>query len=212
MSRSWALVLAGDVALYELIMRRHNQRLFRLARTTVLRDDAEAEDVMQDAYVRAFEKLDQFRGHSRFSTWLARIALYEAMARQRKGRRVVALGAEGARPEDAYQRPGDTSERRSPESDAFNSELRRALEHAVDSLPESLRLAFVARHVEDMSTVEAAEALGVSPSALKVRLHRARERLRAELERRVGIATPELFEFGGKRCDRVVARVLERIE
>ncbi|HVS64270.1 MAG TPA: RNA polymerase sigma factor [Thermoanaerobaculia bacterium] len=208
-------VLGGETALYEILMRRYNRRLFRIARS-VLRDPAEAEDVMQDAYVRAFEKLEQFEGTARFSTWLTRIALYEALARKRKARRVVGLPDPDSEPDAvaggaAWTSFGDPPARHSQEEGAFHAELRAALEAALDALPESLRLAFLTRHVEGMSTAEAAECLGVSESALKVRLHRARERLRGDLERRMGEVTKELYAFGGERCDRVVARVLGRI-
>jgi RNA polymerase sigma-70 factor (ECF subfamily) len=205
-------VLEGDTALYEVLMRRYNRRLFRIARS-VLGDPAEAEDVMQDAYVRAFEKLAQFEGKAPFSTWLTRIALYEAMSRKRRGHRLVALPEpEAARaPPEAGGLPPLRSSASSPEHDAFATELRAALEAAVDRLPESLRLAFLTRDVEGMSTAEAAASLGLSEAAVKVRLHRARERLRADLERRIGTVTAEMYAFGGDRCDRVIARTLERI-
>lgn len=184
-------------------MRRHNQRLFRLARA-VVRDDREAEDVVQEAYVRAFTNLDQFAGRARFATWLSRIALHEALARVRRGRRFAALPEEVTLSDLPNPRPG-------PEDHAANRELAAALAAAVDALPESHRAVFVLRDVEGMSTAETAEVLGLSVPNVKVRLHRARAALRADLERRLGGEVPRLWSFDGERCDRVVAGVLERV-
>lgn len=184
-------------------MRRHNQRLFRLARA-VVRDDREAEDVVQEAYVRAFTHLDQFAGRARFATWLSRIALHEALARVRRGRRFAALPEEETLSDLQNPRPG-------PEDRASNRELAAALAAAVDTLPESHRAVFVLREVEGLSTAETAEVLGLSEPNVKVRLHRARAALRADLERRLGGEVPRLWAFDGERCDRVVAGVVERL-
>jgi RNA polymerase sigma-70 factor, ECF subfamily len=192
----------GDEAAFGLLMRRHNQRLYRLARA-VVRDDREAEDVVQEAYVRAFAHRDQFAGRALFSTWLSRIALHEALARVRRGRRFAALPEEETL-SDLPARPG-------PEDRAANRELAAALAAAVDSLPESHRAVFVLRHVEGLSTAETAEVLGLTQPNVKVRLHRARASLRAELERRLGGEVPRLWSFAGERCDRVVAGVLARL-
>jgi RNA polymerase sigma-70 factor, ECF subfamily len=185
-------------------MRRHNQRLFRLARS-VVRDDREAEDVVQEAYLRAFTHLDQFAGRARFATWLSRIALHEALARVRRGRRFAAL------PEEETLSDLPASPRSGPEDRAANRELAAALAAAVDALPESHRAVFVLREVEGLSTAETAEVLGLSQPNVKVRLHRARAALRADLERRLGGEIPRLWAFDGERCDRVVAGVVERL-
>lgn len=204
-----ARVTAGDRALFEVLMRRHNQRLFRVARS-ILGDDAGAEDVMQEAYVRAFENLDQFAGRARFSTWLTKIAVHEALARRRRGRRLVGLpAAEDLDRELAAER--GNGEPPSPEEESARGELRETLRRAVDALPSTLRVVFVLREVEKLSTAETAAALGLGESAVKVRLHRARRALRDDLERRIGATAGDLYAFYAPRCDRVVAAVLERI-
>ncbi|MGH7298352.1 MAG: RNA polymerase sigma factor [Polyangiaceae bacterium] len=193
-----ALVRAGDVALFEVLMRRHNQRLFRVARA-ITGDPDEAEDVMQEAYVRAFYRLDQFEGRARFSTWLTKIAAHEASARRRRRAR--------ARPLDAEMAGGGVD----PGDGAAVRELQALIEAAVDGLPAPLRVAFTLREVEGLSTAEAAECLELSEDALKVRLHRARASLRREVARRLGDAAREVYTFRLARCDRVVARVFARI-
>jgi RNA polymerase sigma-70 factor (ECF subfamily) len=190
-------VRAGDRALFEVVMRRHNQRLYRAARA-ILRDDAEAEDVMQHAYVQAFACLDQFDGRGRFAAWLTRIAVHEALARVRH--RARELPFDGA--ETASVRALD------PERSAVAQELRRLLEAAIDALPDAQRIVFVLRDVEGLSTSEAAVALGIREIAVRARLHRARSLLRREL-RACGAASA--FPFHAPRCDRVVAAVLARI-
>lgn len=195
---------AGEAGAFAELMRRHNQRLFRLARA-VVRDDREAEDVVQEAYVRAFTHLDRFEGRARFATWLSRIALHEALARVRRGRRFAALGEE----ETVSDLPASLP--RGPEERAANRELAAALAAAVDALPESHRAVFVLREVEGLSTAETAEVLGLSEPNVKVRLHRARAALRADLERRLGGEVPRLWSFAGERCDRVVTGVMEKL-
>jgi len=196
-----ARVRAGEGALFELLMRRHNQRVFRAARA-VLRDDGEAEDVVQDAFVRAYRALDGFEGRAAFATWLTRIAVNEALARRRARIRT--------RPalEPAMSLPASTPD---PERDAGDAELGRLLTAAVDGLPESLRVVFVLRDVEGLDTAETASCLDLSQAAVKVRLHRARHALRVELDRRLGAETRALFGFGAARCDRAVAAVLARL-
>ncbi|MBP7149578.1 MAG: RNA polymerase sigma factor [Acidobacteria bacterium] len=198
-----ARVCAGETQLFELLMRRYNQRLFRAARA-VLRDDAEAEDVLQEAWVRAFAALGRFEGRASVGTWLVRIALHEAFARRRRRQRFVALGTEDDMGLETT--PGD-----SPEARASTRELRAALAGAIDALPEGLRVAFVLREVEGLSTAETAEALGLSPDNVKVRLHRARAALRRGLERVLGTELRAVHGFDGARCDRVVAAVMARI-
>lgn len=195
---------AGDEASFSLLMRRHNQRLFRLARA-VVRDAREAEDVVQEAYVRAFTHLDRFEGRARFATWLSRIALHEALARVRRVRRFAAVEKEVTLSDLPAARPPG------PEEQAANRELASALAAAVDGLPESHRAVFVLREVEGLSTAETAGVLGLSEPNVKVRLHRARAALRSDLERRLGGEVPRLWSFAGERCDRVVTAVLARL-
>lgn len=200
-------VLAGEPALYELLMRRYNQRLFRAARA-VVKDDAEAEDVMQDAYVRAWFHLAQFKAEAKFSSWITRIAINEALARLRRTGRLTDLElVENADPASLPMPTGAPG----PEQEAFTGELKRLLETSIEALPIASRAAFVLRHVEGLSTTETAECLEISEQALKTRLHRARTLLREELFSRVGPAAAETFAFHAPRCDRVVAAVLKSI-
>jgi RNA polymerase sigma-70 factor (ECF subfamily) len=199
-------VLGGDTALFELLMRRYNERVYRAARS-ILRDDAEAEDVMQQAYVNAFTHLHQFNGSARFSTWLTRIAINEALARVRRRGRYEAYD-EGTSNVEPFMRqtPSDN-----PERQAFSHELRDLLESAVDTLPHGTREVFVMREVEGLSTSETAECLGVSEDVIKTRLSRGRATLRRVLMERTGAAAGEAFRFERPRCDRVVAQVMARI-
>ncbi len=210
-------VTAGEKELFELLMRRHNQRLFRIARG-VVDSDLEAEDVLQDAWVRAFEHLAEFRGEAKLTTWLSKIALYEALARKRRAHRFVGLSrVESAGVEDPWMNAWKSNAEEpevatlDPEKAVWNRELRAALERAVGAMPYRYRAVFLLREVEGLSTAETAESLDLSPEAVKVRLHRARTRLRGDLERRLGIAAREAFSFAAERCDRVVAGVLARI-
>jgi len=197
-------VRAGDTALYELLMRRHNQRIYRVARA-ILRDDAEAEDVMQDAYVRAYQNLGTFEGRAKFSTWLTRIAVHEALARCQKRSRYQAL-------DDSDSQYGDvmkaaTSSDRSPEQKSYDLELSSILERAVLSLPDDYRIVFMLRDVEGMSTEETAQSLKLTQENVKVRLHRAHAKLRKELYAAVGATAAHCFQFHAVRCDRVVQGV-----
>lgn len=200
-------VLAGETPLFEVLMRRYNQRLFRVARA-VLKDPDEAEDVMQHAYVRAFEHLGQFEGRARFSTWLTKIALYEALGRARKRdqpRRAEAPGAERS-PVDAIE-----SAEPDPEQQALQGEARSMLEASIGALAPAYRMVFVMREIEGLDTAETAECLEVSEDVVKTRLSRARGMLRKALLERAGVETATAFSFHLSRCDRVVARVLEQI-
>lgn len=206
-------VRAGDAAAFELIMRRHNRRLFRVARS-VLRNAAEAEDVVQETYVRAFARLDEFRGPDGFPAWLARIAYNEALGRVRGAERVVSLHdylSQGDGDGDVRHIESMTSPHPDPERQTGYGELRRMLEDAIDALPEDFRAVFVLRAVEGMSVAETAEALAIPPETVKTRLHRARHRLQEALGARFDALMPAAFEFGGARCDRIVAAVLARI-
>ena len=201
-------VRAGETGLNEMLMRRYNQRLFRVIRSVVMNDD-EAEDVLQEAWVRAYEHLDQFAGRASFSTWVTRIAFHEALARTRKSRRWTPLeNPEGEIMAEAERRQ-TTAE--TPEMQAERSQLGRMLQAAVDALPETYRSVFVLREVEQLSTTETAECLELSEEAVKTRLHRSRALLRRDLESRLGPAISEAYAFLGARCDRIVMRVLERI-
>lgn len=200
-------VRAGETALYEILMRRYNQRLYRVARS-ILGNDAEAEDVMQEAYVRAFAHLDQFEGRAKFATWLTKIAAYEALMRLRKRSRFTDLDKPLESGDltgiDVLPAPGPN-----PEQQAASSELRGALEAALDSLPDAYRAVFVCREVEGLDTRETAEALGMTVQTVKIRLHRARAHLRKELYRRAGVRGAYGFEL--TRCNIIVERVFARL-
>lgn len=199
-------VMGGDVALYEVLMRRHNQRLYRAVRS-IVPDEAEAEDVMQQAYASAYAHLSSFAGAARFSTWLVRIGINEALARVRKSRR---LGDQaGAGEEEAGLAPDEQTP--DPEAKAMSRELRNVLEQAVDALPELYRTVFMLREVEGMSTAEAAHALEVTEDAVKQRLKRAKTMLQERLYSRVGRGLRGVFAFPAPRCDRVVSAVLARL-
>jgi len=202
-------VLAGETAMFEIVMRRHNQRLYRVARA-ILRNDGEAEDVMQDAYVRAYEHLDQFAGRAKFSTWLTRIAVHEALAQQRRGNRYQELDSMSDREGDPMDRLATLAP--DPEQQASNSETRRLLEEAVERLPDAYRTIFMLRDVEEMSTIDTAHVLDISEENVKVRLHRARALLRKSLYARAGMERKEAFNFHAVRCDRVVRNVFDRIQ
>ena len=204
-------VRTGDAVAFELIMRRHNRRLFRLARS-ILRSGAEAEDVVQETYVRAYASLDQFVGPHGLAAWLARIAANEALGRIRGWGRVVSLD-EYLGEEDAGVRRIETmiSEHPDPERLTGHSELRRLLESAIDTLPDDFRTVFVMRAIEGMSIAETAEALSIRPETVKTRFHRARQRLQETLGARLDALLPVTFDFGGERCDRLVAAVLARL-
>jgi len=201
-------VRAGETALFEILMRRHNRRVYRVARA-IVKDENEAEDVMQEAYVNAYTHLHQFAERAQFSTWLTRIAVHEALARVRKQGRLTEF--------DENEETGDQIMTafnvigRSPEQQASNAELRTLLEAAVESLPQGYRVVFVLREIEGLNTLETAESLGLTEETVKTRLHRARALLREELLERAGVATSHAFEFHLSRCDRIVRKVLERI-
>jgi len=191
-------------------MRRYYRRLFRVARS-ILRDEASAEDAVQECYVRAFTHLDQFGGRARFSTWLTRIALNEALGERRR------LGRRDHVPIDSQQEGSGavvetlTTRGADPERQAYSHELGTLLEDAIDSLPDPYRVVFMLRDVEGMSTKETGDGLQLGEEAVKTRLHRARALLRRRITERVGVAAAESFQFHASRCDRVVAGVMARI-
>ncbi len=206
-------VLDGDRASFELIMRRYNRRLYRIARS-VLHNEADAEDVVQDAYLRAYEHLPGFEGKGLFSAWLAKIALNEALGRLR--------GAEGSRSQISFDDPEESEEANymatmistlpSPEQNAVRGEVRHLLEAAIDALPDAYRMAFILCGVEEMSVAETAECLDVEPATVKTRYHRARNILREQLSGLVDSSAGEAFSFDGARCDRIVSGVFLKLE
>ena len=199
-------VLDGDTGMFELLMRRYNERVYRAARA-IVRDEQEAEDVMQQAYVNAFTHLRQFNGAARFSTWLTKIAINESLARVRRRGRYQAF--DDALPNvESYM---FSNPAQNPERQAYAGELRGLLEWAIDALPDGMREVFVLREVEGLSTSEVAECLDVSADVVKTRLSRGRAILRGLLMERTGATAPEAFRFYRPRCDRVVAQVLARI-
>lgn len=201
-------VRSGETALYELLMRRYNERVFRAARA-ILKNDDEAEEALQETFVRAFHALDRFEGRARFSTWLLRIAVNEALARRRSSLRLVSLDEiteEGTASVSAIP-----SNAPSAEDDAARREITTIMTRALDALDESLRIVFTLREIEELSTRETARILDLSEANVKVRLHRARAELRGSIERAMGAEAVRLYAFHLSRCDRCVARVFERI-
>jgi RNA polymerase sigma-70 factor (ECF subfamily) len=197
-------VRAGETYLFELITRRYNQRLFRVTQS-ILRNDEEAQDVMQDAYVRAYIHLDQFAGKAKFSTWLIKIAVYESLVRAKRAKRFVLLK------EGDHQRKlhGQTNEQGNPENILCRNRIGQLLEKAICALPAKYRAVFVLRNVEGLSTQETSVCLGISEEAVKTRLHRARFLLRNKLGK--GIHLKDLFPFAGNRCATMTLAVMRRI-
>ena len=202
-------ILGGQTALFEVLMRRHNERLYRAARA-IVRDESEAEDVMQQAYVNAYSHLRQFDGRSQVSTWLTRIAIHEALARVRRRRRYTDMDMDADRTPDQAVDTSNTA-LPDPERLAFSSEIGALVETAVDRLPDGAREVFVLRMVEGMNTAEVAAALDVSEAVVKTRLSRARAAVRRDLSGHFETAAATTFRFLRPRCDRVVAAVLARI-
>jgi RNA polymerase sigma-70 factor (ECF subfamily) len=206
-------VRAGDSVAFELIMRRYNRRLYRLARG-ILKNGPEAEDAVQEAYVRAYERFADFFGPDGFSAWLGRIVVNEALGRLRKQGRVVSFddyanGADGE--SDVRRNEMMTTRQPDPERLAASGELRRVLEHAIDTLPDDFRAVFVLRVVEGMSVAETAEVLSIRLETVKTRFHRARLALQDALGAQFDALMPSTFAFAGQDCDRVVAAVLDRL-
>lgn len=208
-----ALVRGGDRQAFRHVMRRSNQRLFRVARG-VLNNDDEAEDVVQEAYVHAYEKLATFRGEASLLTWLTRIVLNEAYGRLRHRRPTVdieqieAAQAEGGRVLAFPSRFGSED----PAAAAAREQMRHLLERAVDELPEPFRIVFVLREIEECTVEETAASLELRPETVKTRLHRARRLLRAALHDSLASSLGDAFPFLGPRCDRVTETVMQRLE
>lgn len=208
-----ARIIGGDSAAFEILMRRHNGALFRTARA-ILRDDADAEDALQEAYLAAYRNLGAFRGDARLSTWLTRIVINQALGRLRARRRDNVVGLHDDMGEPAGEAKGDAMDEApaaSPELGALRAQLRRLLEREIDALPLAFRTAFMLREVEEMPIDEVAASLEIPPATVRTRVFRARAMLRAALAEELDLATGDVFAFAGARCDRIVAAVLARL-
>src|SRR5882757_5425431 len=203
--------LARDEAAVRAIMQANNRRLYRLARG-VLRNDGEAEDVVQETYVRAFTHLESFRGDSSLATWLSRIAMNEALGRLRRQRPSVEWTTlePGFLEAQIIQFPVSASSE-DPERTMAQREIQQVVEHAIDDLPEAFRIVFITRVIEGMNVEETAELLGLKPETVKTRLHRARTMLRDNVEKKIGPVVMEAFPFAGKRCERLTDAVIKRL-
>ena len=206
-------IATGDQLAFEAVMRKYNGKLYRIARA-ILKNDSDAEDVLQDAYLDAYRHIREFRGGSELATWLTRIVINQALMRVRKERRrssIIpfrsALMHETDSPE--AQVPDQQSE--SPSASVIRAETRRMLERRIDELPVAFRTVFIMREVEEMSVEETARCLSITPSTVRTRLFRARALLREALAREIDTATGDVFAFAGARCDRIVSAVLARL-
>lgn len=198
-------ILSGSVNLFEVIMRRYNQRLFRIQRSYISDEEA-IKDTLQLTYIKAFENLDSFRGDARFSTWITRIAINEALKYLNRRKRYSKLQLVD---EHMPMNEHTINSNRTPEDNTIQNDFRHLLEEVIDKLPPKYRSVYLMREVEDMDTQETAECLELSQSNVKVRLHRAKKMLQDELERTV--ADTEVFNFLGERCDRLVFNVMSKI-
>lgn len=200
-------IIEGDASLFEVIMRRYNQRIFRVVRSIVV-DDDEAQDIVQNAYVSAFEYLKQFAGRAKFSTWLTKIAVYEAMARKQRCKSIRYVDLSD--PKNASMEPYEDSQQ--AERHACSQELAAVLARAIDELPDDLRTVFIMRVVEEVSTEDTADSLNITEANVKVRLHRARLLLRQRIDRQIGESVRQVYQFDGARCDNIVKAVTIRID
>jgi RNA polymerase sigma-70 factor (ECF subfamily) len=202
---------ARDETAIRIIMQSNNRRLYRLARG-ILRNDSEAEDAVQEAYVRAFTHLDSFRGDSSLATWLGRIVINEALGRLRRRRSNVEWTTlpPGVLEAQIIQFPLSAGSD-DPEKSMAQREIQHVVEHAIDELPEAFRIVFITRVVEGMNVEETADILGLKPETVKTRLHRARTMLRDNVEKKIGPLVMEAFPFAGKRCERLTEAVLKRL-
>jgi RNA polymerase sigma-70 factor (ECF subfamily) len=202
-------VRAGETGFFEELFRRHRQRVYRVARA-IVRDDAEAADIVQEAYLRAYIHLDQFAGRARFSTWLTKIAVYLALNRARVGRRQKEK--EGVPISEGNSLKGEIATGSDPERRAFGKEVKTILETAIDALPDRYRAVFMMREIEQMSTAETAECLNLSQDTVKTRLHRARALLRGKLHASAGSSGAGAFRFGGSSCRRMWANLFLKMK
>jgi RNA polymerase sigma-70 factor, ECF subfamily len=203
-------MLARDGDAFRTVMQTHNRRLYRIARS-ILRNDSEAEDVVQEAYVRAFTHLEGFRGDSSLATWLSRITMNEALGRLRVRRPTANLAELDARGPEAEIIQFPHTARSDPEKSMAQRELLQLVEQATDRLPEAYRTVFITRIIEGMSVEETAELLGIRPETVKTRLHRARQLVRDQLDKQIGPILMDAFPFAGKRCERVTEAVMTRL-
>jgi RNA polymerase sigma-70 factor (ECF subfamily) len=203
-------VLAGETELFEVLLRRHDARLYRTVRA-ILKDEDEAEDAMQAAWVRAYQHLGEWAGASAFSTWIVRIAANEALGRLRKRARLVSIDRDGDGDEGGFDGGLMDTRAQDPEDRAAAHEAVRLLERAVDALPPNYRTVYMLREIEQLSTEETAQALGLGEDVVKVRLHRARAALRRTIGEAIGGAAREAFPFLAPRCNRMVERVMAQI-
>jgi RNA polymerase sigma-70 factor (ECF subfamily) len=203
--------IGRDEAAIRSIVQANNRRLYRLARG-ILRNDSDAEDVVQETYVRALTHLEDFRGDSSLATWLARIAMNEALGRLRRQRPGVELSSlrPGTLEAQIIQFP-HSAPSEDPEKTMAQREIQRVVEHAIDELPDLFRIVFITRVIEGMNVEETAEILGLKPETVKTRLHRARTMLRDNVEKKIGPVVMEAFPFAGKRCERLTVAVLKRL-
>ena len=204
-------IAGGDQVAFEALMRRFNARLFRVARA-ILRDDADAEDALQDAYIEAYRHMGDFRGASALGTWLTRIVANSALMRLRSQRRHRIVVPIGERRETGEPLEVDVADEKteSPSNAALRAELRRVLERRIDALPLAFRTVFILREVQELSVQETAESLAIPAATVRSRLFRARALLRESLAEDMDTATGDVFAFDGARCDRIVANVLAR--
>ena len=201
----------GDEFAFECIMRRHNRLLFRTARS-ILRSDAETEDALQEAYLRAWRALSTFRADAKLSTWLVRIVINEALGRlRRRVAQVIPLDTAMESTDPHTQQSMHDDADRGPEPAAMRSEVRRLMEARIDMLPEAFRAVFVLRAVEELSVEEISAALDIPEATVRTRFFRARGLLREGLSRDVDLAIGDAFSFAGARCDRIVAGVLTKL-
>jgi RNA polymerase sigma-70 factor, ECF subfamily len=207
-------IAAGDHGAFELLMRRHNRPLYRTARS-ILRDDAEAEDVLQDAYLLAYRAIGKYRGESSLATWLTRIVVNEAIARSRKTRRraeIIHLDGDHEPDNEAAGIDMNEATPEQPEHAAMRADARRMLEQKIDALPETFRTVFVLRALEEMTVEETAACLRIPEATVRTRFFRARSLLRESLSREFDFALEDAFAFDGARCDRIVAGTLARLK
>jgi RNA polymerase sigma-70 factor (ECF subfamily) len=203
----------GEPAAFHSIIQRHNRRLFRVVRGIVHGAD-EAEDIVQETWMRAYAALPQFRGESSLATWLTRIALNEAMERHRRGKHMTSFeGLSDTEKEggEVVPFPLGRGNGADPERNAAQTEIRLVLERAVDELPAAFRTVFIMRAVEQMSTEETASCLGVPEETVKTRFHRAKRRLREAVAEQLETALADTFPFAGARCERVTGRIMKRL-
>jgi RNA polymerase sigma-70 factor (ECF subfamily) len=201
----------GDGPAFAAIMRRHNRMLFRTARS-ILKSDVEAEDALQEAYLRAWRAIDGFRSEAKLSTWLARIVINESLARLRRGRGAQVIPLDNTATEHDQDPMEDRMEDdpdQQPERAAMRGELRRLMEACIDRLPDAFRSVFILRAVEECSVEDVAAALNLPEATVRTRFFRARGLLREGLSRDIDLAIGDAFSFDGERCDRIVARVLK---